>query len=68
MICTGHIIIASSISLESVFFAVINYLSITIMEVFYGQQRKQGGLNKSLKLIFVYKTVRKARSFAEWDV
>ena len=68
MICTGHIIIASSISLESVFFAVIKYLSITIMEVFYGQQRKQGGLNKSLKLIFVYKTVRKARSFAEWDI
>lgn len=68
MICTGHMIIASSISLESVFFAVINYLSITIMEVFYGQQRKQGGLNKILKLIFVYKTVRKARSFAEWDV
>ena len=68
MICTGHIIIASSISFESVFFAVIKYLSITIMEVFYGQQRKQGGLNKSLKLILVYKTVRKARSFAEWDV
>ena len=68
MICMGHIIIASSISLETAFFAVINYLSITIMEFFYGQQRKQGGLNKSLKLIFVYKTVRKARSFAEWDV
>lgn len=28
----GHTIIVSSISLESVFFAVINYLPITIME------------------------------------
>ena len=51
----GHIIIASSISLESVFFAVINYLSITIMEFFMDNKESKGGFIKSRKLTFGYK-------------